>query len=505
MGGEPSRPKGLRVRTACATVDEFVAMYRDDCDEASVFTATEKMIPADAPCAFSIELADGEPMLRGLGIAIASWPTTDGPFGRAGVHISIDQLTSGTQPIFQRLLDARSPHARRRRPAPVTQQRFPIEVTETDLMPEEESLIRDVRRTITREMQAASPDSGAPVAEIDERTSQTTRFDGPLRAPALPAARIAGDTLRPPAFPARLPLPAPPNRPSAPALGEPWAAPPARPLPEPSPEPAPPRTPRSSSGLDPVRAWLAPRLRPISTRLSPVTSRLAALLRAIARRLAPATTWLAARLAPLKVRVVRAFGTPPATAPWWRNARVASVFASGIVLGLLAGVWSRPSAPRAATPIASTASAPCGPDKVAIATAPRATAPVASAPSPQVASTGKRAPVKPATPTKASAAAPVKSPALATSKPASPVASKATTPTTAAKPAALATTKPASTAATKPTTAAKPASPVASTATTPPKPATATKPAAQTPAVATNRPKAPPPKKKGGCSTLDCI
>src|SRR5688572_20224436 len=93
------RPKGLRVRTGCATEEEFIALYKMKCDETSIFAVTQKMLPQGAACAFSLELVDGSPMVRGLGVVIESFATAGNPFGDAGVHIQFDQLTTSSDPI----------------------------------------------------------------------------------------------------------------------------------------------------------------------------------------------------------------------------------------------------------------------------------------------------------------------------------------------------------------------------------------------------------------------
>ena len=92
--------EGRRLRTPFATQDEFVANFHRHCGDATIFAPTEKKIAAGAECAFSIELADGEPMLRGLGVAIEALPTTDNRFGRAGVVIVPDRHGAGTNALL---------------------------------------------------------------------------------------------------------------------------------------------------------------------------------------------------------------------------------------------------------------------------------------------------------------------------------------------------------------------------------------------------------------------
>ena len=632
----PGRPRGLRVRTTCATEAEFIALFHRSCDDGSVFAPTQKMLPEGADCAFSLELADGQPMLRGLGVVLGSWATADNRFAAAGVHIEIGQLTTGSQPIYERLLEARAraegrPVARRRT---ITQCRLPVGPDEPERPdePEDESVIRDLRRSITQEMQAA------PVEPIDDRASHTIRYEGPLRAPAATPSR-PGAT-RPPLMSARLPALPPPRR-SAPvtargAVPTPVPAPATAPmfgvaavepaaLPDPPTYPGgpafvdPPTTPEPpmlargtpvpaevatvvehaaaqagdsrahallvlwtaiaarwrtiAARLAPARTWLGARLASmwsrlapartrVAARLAPVTTRIAAWLRPASVRAAawlrrvdaragawlrPAATrlgaWLRAAWSWLALRAKRLFGpTTPGVAPWWRNARVAAVFASGIAVGLLASRWVRPSSETRTAPIASMSAAQCTPASPAIAQpalgAPPPEATVAAvapkhapapAPKHEPAAAPKHAPaaapkiehVAAVAPKHEHVAAvapkhePPAAPKLAVTTPAKPAAAKKQSP--AARPAS---TPPAATvAAGRPPAAPAPAK-VAVTAkasTTPSTPTASAKtaPIAGKPAAAPARAAAPATKtagpavashtKKASCHSLDCI
>src|ERR1043165_6275739 len=99
MVGSQARPRGLRVRFAYANVDEFVTTYAYYCEDDAVFAPTDKVIPAESEVAFSLELTDGTPMLRGMGVITDCWETDDNPFGRRGVFIAFSQLTTTSQEI----------------------------------------------------------------------------------------------------------------------------------------------------------------------------------------------------------------------------------------------------------------------------------------------------------------------------------------------------------------------------------------------------------------------
>jgi hypothetical protein len=514
----PARPRGLRVRTTCATEAEFIALYLRNCDAESVFAPTAKMIPEGADCAFSLELADGQPMLRGLGVVVGSWSTPDNRFSAAGVQIAFVQLTTGTQPILERVLEARDRaegKPARARPSPITQRRIAMadEEPERPGETEDESLVREVRRSITRELQAAS--SGAPAEMIDDRASHTSRYEGPLRAPAIPvpssairAQLLRNRPTRPPPIPAQLPALPPPKRPiaAAPAIAAaPLAiAPEPAALPDPPTYPGadafdqPPTTPeapafargtpvppevvpapevvadapvaataprrfetavtRVVARFAPARAWLEPRLAKIGYRQAPTLGRIATWLaprkERLVTRLGPMWTRFVAWLRPVWTRLVTWLR------PAWPHRRIAAVFVSGIVVGFLLSHWTRSGSETPREPIASAMPARCAPDSPAIA--------------------------QPAPPPAAVAAAIVPAP------PAPPTPHKPAAKVARVKPT------PAPTAKARPAVAAKPAPPTPVTAK--PKPASPTQ--AVKPATAKQT---HPATKSGKCNKLDCL
>lgn len=158
-----AKPRGIRVRTTHRTEAEFITAFIDLCDDGSVFAPTEKMKPIGVDCAFSLELADGTAMVRGLGVIRNAWPTDDSPFGRPGIHITIDQLTTGTEPIFAKLLEARkaTAHKPRARPAPSTHQLWgppsgpPTE--EMNVVEVEEPEVQELPHKITKELKSPTP------------------------------------------------------------------------------------------------------------------------------------------------------------------------------------------------------------------------------------------------------------------------------------------------------------------------------------------------------------
>jgi hypothetical protein len=98
----------MRIATRCATLDQFVAQFRRFCDERSVFVCTLVTRPVGLETAFSIDLADGTPALRGIGRVLDASSTDANRFGRPGLHLGIQRLTADSERVFARL---RAPEA----------------------------------------------------------------------------------------------------------------------------------------------------------------------------------------------------------------------------------------------------------------------------------------------------------------------------------------------------------------------------------------------------------
>ncbi|HTL37848.1 MAG TPA: hypothetical protein VL326_32175 [Kofleriaceae bacterium] len=197
------------MRFAYANEDEFVKTYCYYCEQEAVFAPTEKVIPPNSECAFSLELTDGSPMLRGLGVVLDCWTTDDNRFGRRGVYIGFSQLTTTSEAIHARMQALRKleeeentdvtqiPVMPRSRNAPQTQQQWGAQQrsrTAQIAAPEvEETDAGEMQKSITEEMQAASASGllaiGVP-QPIEEKTSNTSRYEGVMRGPAIPAKRV---------------------------------------------------------------------------------------------------------------------------------------------------------------------------------------------------------------------------------------------------------------------------------------------------------------------------
>jgi len=163
--------KGLRFATRCASLEQFVAMFQRHCDAQSVFVPTPATRPVGLETAFSIDLADGKPALRGMGVVIDSWSTPSNRFGRPGIQFGIRKLTADSEKVFEQLLVARAITAdRERAAAPVA----PADAANTDVT----------------EPPAVPPTAATATATDDARTP-----GGDLVLPANPLSGIADESL----------------------------------------------------------------------------------------------------------------------------------------------------------------------------------------------------------------------------------------------------------------------------------------------------------------------
>ncbi len=83
----------MRIVTKFTTVEDFVQSFSRFCADASCFIPGAQAKRAGIETAFSIRLADGTPMLRGVCVVLESWDTAQNPYGRAGALLGIRTLT----------------------------------------------------------------------------------------------------------------------------------------------------------------------------------------------------------------------------------------------------------------------------------------------------------------------------------------------------------------------------------------------------------------------------
>ncbi len=112
MAVAQAKKKGMRIATRCANLDQFIAAFHRFCDDESFFVSTLSARPVGVETAFSIDLADGTPVLRGQCVVLESWTNNHNPYGRPGVKLGIRQLTADASVNFARLNAVRAVNAR---------------------------------------------------------------------------------------------------------------------------------------------------------------------------------------------------------------------------------------------------------------------------------------------------------------------------------------------------------------------------------------------------------
>ena len=218
--------QGLRISTRYATVEQFVAAFHRYCDERSIFISTPTTRPVGLKTAFSVDLVDGSPALRGRGIVLDAWTTAQNPFGRPGVHLGVRRLTEDSERVFARLLVAKATPAA----VPTLSRTKTVRATPPPMA-----------TPLPTDLEAPALTSAVTPArdfELDLSTSPLARVaDEPLEgfvdstffeetAATLP---IVGSSTEDPADPAIPPPPSPPVTFAQPAVVAPSVAPPLSP------------------------------------------------------------------------------------------------------------------------------------------------------------------------------------------------------------------------------------------------------------------------------------
>ncbi len=93
--------------TRCTNVEQFVATFHRFCDDSTFFVATLATRPVGLETAFSIQLEDKTPVLRGLCSVVEAWATPANRFGRPGVRLAVKRLTNESLVVFRQLQTAR--------------------------------------------------------------------------------------------------------------------------------------------------------------------------------------------------------------------------------------------------------------------------------------------------------------------------------------------------------------------------------------------------------------
>jgi hypothetical protein len=93
----------MRIVTKFSTTEEFVHSFSRFCTETSCFIPSAHAKNVGVETGFSIRLADGTPMLRGLCVVLESFTDDENPFKRRGVRLGIRKLTPESKALFYRL------------------------------------------------------------------------------------------------------------------------------------------------------------------------------------------------------------------------------------------------------------------------------------------------------------------------------------------------------------------------------------------------------------------
>ena len=107
MTDSKPKQKALCVATRCSNVEQFVATFHRFCDDSTFFVATLATRPVGLETAFSIQLEDKTPVLRGLCSVVEAWATPANRFGRPGVRLAVKRLTNESIVVFRQLQTAR--------------------------------------------------------------------------------------------------------------------------------------------------------------------------------------------------------------------------------------------------------------------------------------------------------------------------------------------------------------------------------------------------------------
>ena len=88
MNTPSTKTRALCVATRCTTVEQFVATFHRFCgDDETFFVATMTSRPIGLETPFSIQLADKQPVLRGLCIVLDAWATPENRYRRPGIRL----------------------------------------------------------------------------------------------------------------------------------------------------------------------------------------------------------------------------------------------------------------------------------------------------------------------------------------------------------------------------------------------------------------------------------
>jgi hypothetical protein len=190
------------IATRCTSVDQFIAMFHRFVDEDSFFVSTVNTRPPGLETSFSVQLADGTPVLRGLCTVLQAWTTAQSPFKTPGVRLGIKRLTANSMPVFERLLVTRStpqptpPVPTAALAAGTTVPARPVTVTETTtLLDAPKFADTGPTKIVTRADTQTTPSAAPPKIDIPEVTVEQRTPGSDLILPANPLQNLSDASL----------------------------------------------------------------------------------------------------------------------------------------------------------------------------------------------------------------------------------------------------------------------------------------------------------------------
>jgi hypothetical protein len=163
-----AKQKGMCIATRCTSVEQFIEMFHRFVDEDSFFVSTVNTRPPGLETSFSVQLADGTPVLRGLCVVLQAWTSATSPFKTPGVRLGIKRLTANSMPVFERLLVTRSAPPAQGTPVPNP----PAASQSTTVLPAPR--FGDTGpTTIVQRAEGTGPDAKRPVIEAEHGRART--------------------------------------------------------------------------------------------------------------------------------------------------------------------------------------------------------------------------------------------------------------------------------------------------------------------------------------------
>jgi hypothetical protein len=98
----------IRIVTRCTTREQFISLFGRYCSSTSCFIPSTDMRPIGMATTFSIQLADGTPLLEGQGVVLDAWNHGNHRYKRAGVLLGIHRLDDSCGALFEQLLRPRT-------------------------------------------------------------------------------------------------------------------------------------------------------------------------------------------------------------------------------------------------------------------------------------------------------------------------------------------------------------------------------------------------------------